>query len=408
MEELELHPLLREGRVERHEDRVAHPRLHLVHRAAAEAERGLERRLQDRTGPELAVAREDGVVEALHRRRVGVTAVARQPLAEVVFVELEPVVGAAEHEIGEETPRHGGEEAHQRRDGRRRPSVDQSLDDLEDAVEPLEVAADHVAGGDGAGDALDERHRRVPERERRVLEGGDGGVRRAGEPDTVEPGAHLVEVHRSRRARHGVGRGKEPGGVDVLRCRADLDDAAQPVPDVAHDRRDLAVPRAILDRVAGEAAGVVPRIGHPPGLPGRLRAVGEVRHGDRGAVGLEEALPGRGVAVVVRVRLPEYAEYILVESEHQVEPVLLDAVVLRTVAVVHPPAARPFPAEPPSHLVDGDVVRGGVRTNELPGSDERGSAAAEDGDLASHVGLWWKTDRRVIPRNREYGFRTCR
>ena len=108
VEEPELDPARGEHPVEWGEDRVAHPRLHLVDDrplVVARAHEGVE----DRARPERRRG-EDRVVEALHDGRMaGLVrgAVVGEPGAEILPVDAEPVLSWHDHAVDDEPARDG-------------------------------------------------------------------------------------------------------------------------------------------------------------------------------------------------------------------------------------------------------------------------------------------------------------
>src|SRR6185436_9733014 len=108
-----------------------------------------------------------------------------------------------------------------------------------------------------------------------------------------------------------------------------------PASRVAQDREQR---RAMLDAaVARETCLPLRGIGNPPRLPLRVGSVEIMDHRYGSVLAAEEPLPQPGVSVTLLVGLPHHPEYIVVKPEHQVQAVLLDALVSRRAA-----PARPF------------------------------------------------------------------
>ncbi len=386
VEELELDAALLEDLVERGEDDVAHPRLHLEHDRAAVAEDELEQVAGGGASGAVglgdvavAVGEGDVVDGAQDGGALGggaaegdlAGAVAAEPVAPLLVVEgveavLEDVVldDAGDH-------RDAGVD-HREEEAQVRVTVDAAGDDgaPEPLAECLQQADEEEGGGGVAGEAVVG-----------VVGAELGEPLGDAEQALAEVDGQLDEV-----AGEVAGEVLEPVGDQVVlgARREVVARVAQVAPAVqgpAEGGGGHLPEGGELARVAGDEE--VAREGEGEGLPAVALAVVE----DDLVAALEGVVEGgeggAGRAGELGIGVAHEAEGVVVEAEPDVEAVLLDAVGDFRVAT-----AGALAAVAPAELVDGDVVALAqlLRGGQLEGRGHPSDATAEDCDLRAPVG----------------------
>ena len=341
-EELEAHAAGSQRLVDRREDGVAHPRLHLPHDRAAVAQAHAQHRLQRLAGGQaglfavtVAVGEAELVEGAQDRRlgqRLGAGAVARHPGHELLVVDLgEAALVEVVEVVGEDAAedRRGDVEGHR---------VAAAVGDLPDDVgeQPQEPADQRlIADPVPAHLAVDVQHR-TGEAQEGLEEILQLGVAVVAAEQLLEAEQEAVEelVQRLEAQRGVLGRLDEAQRADRV--------VHQPVQAgrLAGDPRDAVVAGEVeVPRDPAVVLGVVAE----DDLVGRVEGV---------APGAQRSVGG---AVELLVDAADDVEGVLVEAEPDVEAVLLDA--LGGVGGSDLPApAGALAAQPPAQLVDGDVV----------------------------------------------------
>ena len=326
VEELELHAALLQHLVQRHEDRVAHAGLHLPHHRALVGPAHAEDAVDRGARADLPRQREAEVVHARDVRAVHgdvVRAVLRQPRAEVEAVLREPVArandAALDHPARRREAEVAGDEVAAPVDLRLE-IVDRHLDlAVQPVVRLLELVDHPVVIAELGVQVRGLEVRMIVGQPRRLLE------------QLLDPADHHLEQLARRRQHAAVAR---HAGV----------------------RREVHRPRDVL-------------------------AVRELLREHDVVVRLERVLPRRERrarrAPEQAVRLAQHAKRVLVEPEQDVQPVLLDALL---VVGVSPRGA--LAAEPPAELVDGDlvVVLPVVDVGDLERCRQRAHPTAQDRD----------------------------